>query len=234
VPAEAGLDRLLGVLALVEGEGRLGEFRDHVLGGEIAEVAALGGGLGVDRLLAGDIGEIGAAIELLDDLVGLVLAVDQDVAGPHLHHRGHFLEELLVAGLDRLVADLRLEVMVEHRLADLLVLVVGHLGLDRRVVLQVLPAPFGGQQVEVDQALDQRRKQLLDLLLVGLGQAARRLDDVGAVQLLAVDLGDHRIAGRRRRAGGRRRGRGLGHRQGRQRHEAQRRRQAAQCFRHPR
>ena len=58
VPAELGLHRI-GNLALVELECDLGEFRHHLLLGEIAEIAAFGRAR-VLRLLLGERGEIGA------------------------------------------------------------------------------------------------------------------------------------------------------------------------------
>ena len=50
-------------IALAELERHLGEFRDHLVLGEIAEIAALGRA-GVLRLFLGERGEIGAAFEL--------------------------------------------------------------------------------------------------------------------------------------------------------------------------
>ena len=63
VPAELRLHRI-GDLARIHLERDLGEFRHHLALDEIAEVAAVGGAR-ILRLLLRQLGEIGAALELL-------------------------------------------------------------------------------------------------------------------------------------------------------------------------
>ena len=71
-------------LALLQLEGRLLELRHHLAAREEAELAALVLGAGVLGILLGQLREVGAVRDLLEQLARLVLAVDQDVAGAHL------------------------------------------------------------------------------------------------------------------------------------------------------
>ena len=69
VPAELRLDRI-GNLALVELERDFGEFRHHLVLGEVAEIAAVGGA-GVLGFLLGERGEVRALLQLGFDVLGL-------------------------------------------------------------------------------------------------------------------------------------------------------------------
>ena len=200
VPAELGLDRRLGALSGLEGECRLGELRHHLAAAEKAQVAAVRARRRVDRVLAGERGEVGAALQLRDHLLGLVLAADQDVPGVNL-----LLGEALVV-LELVVA--RAQPVVGRALIDLAPDVgvaqdVGaglgerrlHVGLARQVrLLRGI-----GQKLEIDRpvqqhAVDLRQRHLAKLLRQGAGD---RLD-VAAMDLAAVDDGDDRILGRGR------------------------------------
>src|SRR4051794_2669266 len=75
VPAELGLYRV-GDLALVELERHLGEFRHHLVLGEVAEVAALRGAR-ILRLLLRQGGKVGALLELVGDRLGVRLGLDK-------------------------------------------------------------------------------------------------------------------------------------------------------------
>ena len=94
MPAELRLHRI-GDLARLEREGDGREFRHHLVLGEEAEVAAVGGAR-ILGLLLGELGEIGALVELGLHRLGLVLGLDQDVAGAHFLLAGDLLGGLLI------------------------------------------------------------------------------------------------------------------------------------------
>ena len=120
VPAELRLHRI-GELALVELEGHLGEFRHHLVLGEIAEVAALRRGARVLRLLLGELGEVAALLELGDDRLGLVLGRHQDVAGAHLLLAAHLLDGVVIDLAHRLLGDRGLALRLQQRFHQQLV-----------------------------------------------------------------------------------------------------------------
>ncbi len=198
MPAELALHRGLGVLALVQLVGRSPEFRDHVAVAEIAEVAAIGGARILGFLL-GELGEIGTLVELGDDVLGLGLGGDEDVAGPQLFLGLHGLRHYVIFLLQGRIAQLVLQLAAQQHLADRLILIGSDERLDLGVVLQLLLAPLVDHQSDVDQPVDQGREILIDLVAVLGRQRLGRGDDVRPVQGLAIDDGDHRIA---RRGGG--------------------------------
>ena len=124
-------------------EGRLLELRHHPAAAEVVEVAAVG----LRALVLGDLlrqrREVGAALHLLEDLLGLlpdvrfVLAVglQQDVAGADLLRRLVLLDVVVVVALDvgRRDDDLlpRL-IAIEQQVSDLALLADAVLGLVRR------------------------------------------------------------------------------------------------------
>ena len=90
VPAELGLHGLLGELADLKRERRVGELLDHATLGEIAEITAVGTRR-AGRLLLGHLGEVGTVLEILDDRLGLFLrfprGCDVRDAPPRRHSR---------------------------------------------------------------------------------------------------------------------------------------------------
>src|SRR6185436_9942920 len=78
------------------------EFRHHLLLGEEAEIAAVGGA-GILGFLLGQFGEIGALLQLFRDRLGLVLGLDQDVAGVDFGFAGDLFGCLLIDLLHGLV-----------------------------------------------------------------------------------------------------------------------------------
>ncbi len=76
----------IGNLARLQREGDGGEFRHHLLLGEEAEIAAVGRA-GILGLLLGEFGEVGALLQLGGDRLGVVLGLDQDMAGADFHPR---------------------------------------------------------------------------------------------------------------------------------------------------
>jgi hypothetical protein len=74
----------LARLARPERKGDLGKRRDHLLGDEPAEVAAVRRGRLVRRARPGHLGEVGAAGQFGRDLAGEVFRRDEDVAPLHL------------------------------------------------------------------------------------------------------------------------------------------------------
>ena len=79
-----------------------GEFRHHLFLGEEAEIAAIGGA-GVLGLLLRQFGEVAALLQLFGDRLGLVLGLDQDVAGVNFHFTGDLLGGLLIDLLHGLI-----------------------------------------------------------------------------------------------------------------------------------
>ena len=88
------LDRI-GQRALVELERHFGEFRHHLVLGEVAEIAAVGRAR-VLRLRLGQLGEIRALLELGEHRLRLVLGLHQDVARAHLLLLLHLPEGLVI------------------------------------------------------------------------------------------------------------------------------------------
>ncbi len=162
MPAELRLHRI-GNLTLVELERDVGEFRHHLVLGEVTEIAAFGSSR-ILRLFLGERGEVRALFQLVFDRLGFVLGGDQDMA------RVHFL--LVRHLLDRVFVDL------VHR-------VVGH-----RRGAGVLQQGFHQHLValELDAVLDVVAVGQL-LLLGGL----RQDDDVGEIgnEVIAFLVGPH-------------------------------------------
>src|ERR1700733_14499062 len=73
----------IGQLPLVELESPFGEFRHHLVLGEIAEIAAFGRAR-IFGLLLRQRGEVGTSLELGEDRFGFLLGRDQDMARVHL------------------------------------------------------------------------------------------------------------------------------------------------------
>lgn len=65
-------------------------------------------------MLVGELLEIGSAVELLDDLVGLFLGLHENVTGVHLVDRRLRGDFLLVAGAQFLVGDLADHLLLDH------------------------------------------------------------------------------------------------------------------------
>ena len=204
VPAEIGLHRLRG-LAHLEREGRLGELGHHFRRGEIAEVAAVVL-RAVEAVLLGQVFELLALGEAGQDVLGLLLGADQDVAGAHalgLLQLGSFLVIDRLHFLFRhLRADLLEEIGVAQRLglvegqAALVFLGIGDAFLDREL----------GQQMALDQIFDHEGEAQLGRQIGQLADdvVGRHLD-FGNPDLVAVDDGhDLVLLGRVLRRGGKR------------------------------
>ena len=117
VPAELALHRRVGHLALLQLGHRAAEFRHVGVGLGEVEVAAVGAGARVLGVLLGQFLEAGAALDLGDQGLGLVLALDQDVAGAVFGAAGLGLE-LVVLGLRLGIGDGVLLAVVVEQLAD--------------------------------------------------------------------------------------------------------------------
>ena len=103
VPAELRLHRVRQ-LPRIHLESDIGEFRHHLILGEEAEVAALGRARILGFLL-GEGREIGAALELIEDGLRLVLVLDQDVARVHLLLAAHGLHGVIVGLVQGIVGE---------------------------------------------------------------------------------------------------------------------------------
>jgi len=116
VEAEAGLD---GADRLVQRgvEGRSRDLLDELVALEPAQVPALSTGSSIDRELLGELGEVLASAELLHDLLGESLLLNQDVARAGLGLP--ILDRPLVVGrLDRRVRDALPDPLGEHLLGE--------------------------------------------------------------------------------------------------------------------
>jgi hypothetical protein len=209
VKAERRVHRHLGVLVLLELEGRVTEFRHHLVLGEPAEIATRLGGAGLGRLFLGQALELRALIELLDDRLRFVLGLHQDVAGMDFVLRRVGLHELVVLGLQHRVGGLRLDGARQPDVLHDRLLRSGDLLLNFRILIELGLLGFGRDQLGRDHLVDDQRIQLF---LGHLLQLRRQLRDEGVelagVNFFAVDLGDHRTGrGRRRNRDHRRRGR---------------------------
>ena len=132
----------------------------------------------------------------------------------HLLARRRLLQEFLVARLEPVWGHRRFDQLLDISLLDQVVLVKMEAALHRRVLVEMLLAPGLGDQLAVDQPVEQNRIDLLERQLLQLGrQALLRGFHIGQMQLGPIDAGDD---GARRRQSGRRRrsGRGCGWRSG--------------------
>ena len=165
----------------------------------------------VDFSLA-SVSEIGAALELLDDLQRLRLVGHQDVRGLGLlEGEAGLALHRLVGGLELLVGDALVDRLLDHAVAQHAVMGAGELGLDLGILGQVLLVGLGQQQLAADHLLEQRVEDRLQRhLAILLGQRGVGRLDVALLDLGAVDDRHHRIGG----LGARRHGEGE-HGQGR-------------------
>ena len=106
MPAEFGLDRLLRIGADLQREGRLLEGRTHRAGTEIAEIPAGRVAARIVRVLVGQLLEVRAGVELLDDIQRFLFRVHQNVTRLDLVHRRRLGNLLVVAGAHDGVGDL--------------------------------------------------------------------------------------------------------------------------------
>ena len=114
VPAELGLHRGRGNLAILQREGDSGELRHHVGLFEVAKVAALLRRARILAVLLGQRGEIAALLQFGNDLLRGRLVGDQNMAGMHLGFAGLAGDVLVIAGLDDLIGHLRANHFVEQ------------------------------------------------------------------------------------------------------------------------
>jgi hypothetical protein len=115
---------------------------------------------------------------------------------------------LLEARLHRLLGHFRTDLLAQQGALQGVILGGLHLPGDRRVLLKTLLLRLDHQSASVDQLVEQHRKQHLRRHAAHVvGQALRGGLQVAQIDRLAIDLGDHRIGGRRRCPRGRRGGR---------------------------
>ena len=213
MPAEFGLDGLIRHFAGLHAKGRVGEGLDHRVMREITEIAAVLGRAGVLRFFARELGEIGAALDLLDQVVRFRFGADQDMARAHFILRFVFGGELVVALLDLGFGELGLDAAVDIHFRHDLLLGILHLFLHLGIVLQMLGIALGCYQARRDHALQHLRIKHLRRNLLGLrAEQLHFAEHVGTVDLGAIDARDHGIGthrgggtcrcGRSRRCGG--------------------------------
>ena len=81
MPAKSGLHRGRDFSRL-QGEGRVGEFRHHLVFGEIAQIAPLGAA-GALRFFLGDRCEVATLLQLGDDGISFRLGLHENMTGAH-------------------------------------------------------------------------------------------------------------------------------------------------------
>ena len=149
VPAELRLHGI-GDLAGLERKRDRGELRHHLLLGEEAEIAAIGGA-GVLGLLLGELREIGTLLKLGLDRLGLVLGLDQDMAGVHFQLPGDLLGGLLIDLLHGLFGGRGLAFGCEQAVHQQAVAGKGQPLLEILVILDLLVLGGLGDDLHVDQ-----------------------------------------------------------------------------------
>src|SRR5262245_58293130 len=97
VVAKLGLDRVIGEIALLEGESRVSELLHHVALLEPAKIATFGARGFVGRFFLGELVEAAAFLQLRDQRLGLVFRRDEDMASTHLLLGRCRFQPLLVA-----------------------------------------------------------------------------------------------------------------------------------------
>ncbi len=145
-------------------------------------------------MLLGELGEVGAGVELGLDLLGLLLGLDEDVAGVHLVLGLGLDVALLVELLDPLLEVELLELGAQVGVGEDGALLVPerdrHVGplVDARLARRL------GEQVLVDHLLEDAVEQhLVRQRLVLVGQLAADDDQLAEGELGAVDLGERRV-----------------------------------------
>ena len=207
MPAELRLHRLLGVGARLQRHRRLLEFGNHLAGTEIAEVAAVGFSAGVGGVFVGQLLEIGAVVELLDDGFRLFLRFHENVTGMNLVDGGPGGDFLVVARAHFLVGDLADDVLLDHLAMQRPLLQEGRAALEVGILVEPVLHRLVGEHLDFDRGRKCRgaalvRRKLRELL----GKLALGKHQVGLGDRLAVDRGDHGLGidrgGRRRSVGG--------------------------------
>ena len=185
-------------ISLAELERHLGEFRHHLVLGEIAEIAALGRAR-ILRLLLGERGEIRAAFELGEHGLGFVFGRNEDVARVHLLLARHLLDGFFVDLAFRFVGQRGLARVLQQRFHQEPVAIEREPPLDIRPVAEFLLLGRLREHDHVDEIGDEiialllrrHRRHIGADFLLGEGEVA--LADIDA-----VNAGDHRILDRRR------------------------------------
>ena len=112
-------------------------------------------------MLVGELLEVGAAVELLDDRLGLFLGLDQDVARLDLVDRRRVCHLLVVAGAHLLVGDLGADVLVDQFAVQRALLEEGHAALEVRVLVEPFRDRLVGQQPDLHDRHEGRGAALL-------------------------------------------------------------------------
>ena len=190
---ELRLDRGLGVFALLQREGGVFEFLDHAALAEIAEVAAFRL-VRVGRLGLGKLGEILAGIEVLDDRLGFVLGLDEDVPGMNFFLRRDLLDLGVIARLDLVVGHGVDDILAEIGIVQFALTQEGKTLLELVGVFDAVGLGDLGNRFHVDGS-----RQSGQLLLVVRKLCELRVEignteiDIRLVDFLIANLGDNRI-----------------------------------------
>ena len=162
VPAKLAFHRR-GDFARLQLERSVGEFRNHAVLGEIAEIAAFLAGTGILRHVGRDLCEVLAGLQPRHDRIRLVFLLDEDVAGARLLLGRDALDGLVEELLHRFgrggLLGFRAEIIVEKQL----VLEEGYLALEIGVGAQLGLASRAGDELQVGDIAD----EIVPLLGIG-------------------------------------------------------------------
>jgi len=181
VPAELRLHRRVDHLTLLQLDHRVRERLDISVRTRPVQIAAVGGRAGVLGAL-GQVLELGAALELLDDLLGLVFLLQEDVTGAVLPV-AHLLPLRLIGGRHFGIRDRALFQFVAHQRLDQRVLALHvELELHFRLLGQapttgLLQEYLAANQLLLDHLAQLRRVLLALLLELGDPRILARLGD---------------------------------------------------------
>ncbi len=100
-------------------------------------------------MLVGELLEVGAAVELLDDGLGLFLGLDEDVPGLDLVDRRRIGHLLVVAGAHFGVGDLGADVLLDQLAVQRALLEESHALLEVRILVQAFGDRLVGEQPDL-------------------------------------------------------------------------------------
>ena len=202
MPAELALHRI-GNLACLEFERDLRELRHHLLLGEVAKVAAIRGAR-ILRLLLGEFGEIAALLQLLDDLLGFILGLDQDMPCADFLVAAHLRRGVVIDLAHCRIGGRGLGLVGQQLVHQQPVTREGEALLEGVAVTELLVLGGLGDDLQVDDVGQQvftfgRRVHLRKL---ARAEFLFRHVEVALADFRAVDLGEHRIGVLRANLGG--------------------------------
>src|ERR1019366_7764762 len=194
MPAELRVYRRGADLLVLQRERGGGEFRYHVGGLEIAEVAALLHGGRILAVLFRQRREIAAFLQLGDDLLRDRLIIHQDMAGVHFLGRRLGADFLVEARLHGGVGDFGPDLLLQEGGHQSAFLYLTQRALDRAILVDTLLAGLLRQHLGIHHLIQHSGQQLFGRHLAGLRrQAVGGVGDVAQVDEVGADLRHHRV-----------------------------------------